>query len=109
VGIETFFFWSEPEKSLREIFRVLAPEGRLVLEMAYNKDDGRDHTKHIEKYNLKLYSGEEMKTLLKKAGFSDISVEYYRSLWIPFKGHIIPKGMIVRAKKAKANSDLLAN
>lgn len=50
-----------------------------------------------------------MKTLLKEAGFSDISVDYYRSLWIPFKGYIVPKGMIVRAKKAKANSDLLAN
>ena len=52
VGIETFFFWPEPEISLKEIFRVLVPSGRLVLEMAYNKDDGRDHTKQIEKYNL---------------------------------------------------------
>jgi len=101
VGIETFFFWSEPETSLKEIFRVLAPEGRLVLEMAYNKDDGRDHTKQIEKYNLKLYSGEEMRILLKESGFSDISIDYYKSLWIPFKGYIVPKGMIVTAKKSK--------
>jgi ubiquinone/menaquinone biosynthesis C-methylase UbiE len=101
VGIETFFFWSEPETSLKEIFRVLAPEGRLVLEMAYNKDDGRDHTKQIEKYNLKLYSGEEMRILLKESGFSDISIDYYKSLWIPFKGYIVPKGMVVTAKKSK--------
>jgi len=101
VGIETFFFWSEPESSLKEIFRVLAPEGRLVLEMAYNKDDGRNHTKQIEKYNLRLYSGEEMKALLKESGFSDISVNYYKSLWIPFKGYIVPKGMIVKAIKKK--------
>jgi ubiquinone/menaquinone biosynthesis C-methylase UbiE len=99
VGIETFFFWSEPETSLKEIFRVLAPEGKLVLEMAYNKDDGRDHTKQIEKYNLKLYSGEEMKALLKESGFTDISIDYYQSLWIPFKGYIVPKGMIVKAIK----------
>ena len=103
VGIETFFFFPEPEASLKEIFRVLAPEGRLVLEMAYNKDDGRDHTKQIEKYDLTLYSGEEMKTLLKKAGFSDISITYYKSLWIPFKGHVVPKGMVVKAKKAKTD------
>lgn len=107
VGIETFFFWSNPEKALNEIFRVLAPEGRLVLEMAYNEDDGRDHTKQIKKYNLKLYSGEEMKKLLNEAGFSNISVDYYRSLWIPFKGHIVPKGMIVWAKKARADNDLM--
>jgi ubiquinone/menaquinone biosynthesis C-methylase UbiE len=99
VGIETFFFWLEPRASLKEIFRVLAPEGRLVLEMAYNKDDGRDRTKQIEKYNLKLYSGEEMMTLLKESGFSDISIVYFKSLWIPFKGHIVPKGMIVKAHK----------
>ena len=101
VGIETFFFWSEPETSLKEIFRVLAPEGRLVLEMAYNKDDGRDHTKQIEKYNLRLYSGEEMKAFLKESGFSDISIDYYKSLWIPFKGYVVPKGMIVKAIKKK--------
>ena len=100
VGIETFFFWSEPEASLKEIFRVLAPGGRLVLEMAYNKDDGRDHTKQIEKYNLRLYGSEELKALLTDAGFSAISIGYFKSLWIPFKGYIVPKGMIVEAKKA---------
>jgi ubiquinone/menaquinone biosynthesis C-methylase UbiE len=100
VGIETFFFWSEPEASLKEIFRVLAPGGRLVLEMAYNKDEGRDHTKQIEKYNLRLYGSEELKALLTDAGFSDISIGYFKSLWIPFKGYIVPKGMIVEAKKS---------
>ena len=102
MGIETFFFWPEPEASLKEIFRVLAPEGRLVLEMAYNRDDGRDHTKQIQKHHLKLYGGEEMKKLLRASGFSDILVEYYKSLWIPFKGYIVPKGMIVRAVKRTA-------
>jgi len=99
VGIETFFFWTEPEESLKEIFRVLVPGGRLVLEMAYNKDDGMNHTKQTKKYNLKLYSGEEMRELLKDSGFSNIHINYYRSLWIPFKGYIVPKGMITKAIK----------
>ena len=100
VGIETFFFWPRPEVALKEIFRVLLPGGRLVLEMAYNKDDGRDHTKQVEKHNLKLYSSDEMKILLKESGFSDISFTYFKSIWIPFKGYVVSKGMIVKAIKS---------
>ena len=83
---------------------MLIPGGRLVLEMAFNKDDGRDHTKEIEKYNLILYSGEEMKKLLEKSGFSDFDIIYYRSLWIPFKGYIVPRGMIVKAIKGMTSN-----
>ena len=101
VGIETFFFWSEPKASLKEICRVLVPGGRLVIEMAYNKDDGRDHAKQMKKYDLKLYSGEEMVRLLKESGFNDVCIDYYKSLWIPFKGYVVPKGMIVKAVKRK--------
>jgi ubiquinone/menaquinone biosynthesis C-methylase UbiE len=99
VGIETFFFWPEPKTALEEILRVLIPGGRLVIEMAYNKDDGRDHSKEVEKYKLRLYSGEEMQRLFKDAGFNDVSIYYFKSLWFPFKGYIVPKGMIVKAEK----------
>ena len=99
VAIETFFFWSEPEKSLKEIFRVLMPEGRLLIEMACNKDDGLNHEKLVKKMNLKLYSSNEMKKLLKDAGFSEIVIEYFKGFWIPIRGHIVPKGMVVKAIK----------
>ena len=99
VAIETFFFLPEPEIALKEIFRVLMPSGRLIIEMAYNRDDGLNHTKHIRDMNLKLYSGEEMKILLKRSGFKDIVIDYYKGLWIPIKGYIVPKGMIVKAIK----------
>ncbi len=99
-GIETFFFWPEPKTALKEIHRVLILGGRLVIEMAFNKDDGRDHSKDAKKHGLKLYSGEEIRRLLKDAGFNDVSVYYFRSLWFPFKGYIVPKGMIVKAVKS---------
>ncbi len=99
VGIETFFFWAEPVASLKEIYRVLAPGGRLVIEMAYNRDDGLDHARHIKKMNLNLYSADEMAKMFKESGFSDIVITYYRGFWVPFKGYVVPKGMIVKAIK----------
>jgi len=98
-AIEVFFFLNETEKTLKEIFRILKPGGRLIIEMAFNKDDGVDHKKHIKKMNLKLYSGKEMKRLLNEAGFSDIVIDYYKAFWIPIKGHIVPKGMVVKGIK----------
>ena len=100
-GIETFFFWQEPMESLREIHRVLEPGGRLVLEMAYNKEDGLEHAEDIRKFNLLLYSAEEMTEMLGETGFSDVEFTYYKGFWLPFKGHVVPKGMIVKAVKKK--------
>jgi arsenite methyltransferase len=98
-AIEVFYFLNDTEKTLKEIFRILKSGGRLIIEMAFNKDDGVDHKRHIKKMNLKLYSGEEMKKLLKKAGFNDIVIDYYKAFWIPIKGHIVPKGMVVKGIK----------
>ena len=99
VAIETFFFWPEPEQSLKEIYRVIKPGGRLIIEMAYNKDDGKNHTKLIKKIDFKLYSGNEMKKLLEDAGFSKIIIKYFQGFYIPIKGYIVPKGMILKAYK----------
>jgi hypothetical protein len=49
--------------------------------------------------NLNLYSAEEMKKMLKDSGFSDIVIDYYKGLWVPFKGYIVPKGMIAKGIK----------
>jgi len=98
-GIETFYFWPEPEASLKEIFRVLAPGGRVVIEMGFNKDDGVDHAKNVKRHGMRIYSSEEMKKLLDEAGFKNISVEYYQAFKVPIKGYVVPKGMIVKAYK----------
>ncbi|MBC8388704.1 MAG: class I SAM-dependent methyltransferase [Actinobacteria bacterium] len=99
VGIEIFYFLPEPKASLKEIYRVLAPGGRLVIEMSYNKDDGLDHTRDIKKMNLNLYSSDQIIQILKETGFVDIAIYYFKGFWLPFKGYLVPKGMIVKAMK----------
>ena len=97
--IETFYFWKDPLSALSEIFRVLKFGGRLIIEMAYNKDDGLNHAKDIKKMSLNLYSAAEMKEVLESSGFEDIECFYYQGFKIPIKGYIVPKGMIIRAYK----------
>ena len=91
-AIATFMFWPKPLESLREIHRVLRPEGRLVISLGWNADDGRDHAKHIKKYGIRLYTSKEIQAMFQEAGFSESSITYSKG----FKGHKI---IIVRGIK----------
>ena len=70
-----------------------------MLEMSWNKEYGLDHTEDVEKMNLTFYSADEMTEMLQESGFNEIEFTYYKGLWLPFKGHVVPKGMIVKAAK----------
>ena len=95
VAIATFMFWPEPLAALKEIHRVLRPRGRLVIGLGWNADDGQDHIAHVKKYDIRLYSGREMEGLLDEAGFTGISIRF-------FKAFMEPKAMIAAAMKPAA-------
>jgi SAM-dependent methyltransferase len=91
-SMASFVFWPKPLESLKEIHRVLRPEGRLVISLGWNADDGMDHMKHIKKYGIKLYTGKEMQAMFQEAGFSQSHITY-------FKGFMMPRGIIACAMK----------
>ena len=92
LAMESFFFFPEPIESLREIHRVLRQKGRLVITLSYNADDGMDHTKYVEKYGIRLYTGKEMQSMFEEAGFRESSIAYS-------KGFMMPRFMVASAVK----------
>ena len=62
----TVYFWSAPDDYVKKIFRILKPDGKLVLAFEDNKQ--------LEKRQLStdvfhLYSREQMEELLQRNGF----------------------------------------
>jgi SAM-dependent methyltransferase len=79
----SFTGFPKPLESLKEIYRVLRPGGRAVISLEWNAEDGIDHTNNIEKYEMKMYKEEDVRTMLKEAGFSEISINYAKGLKMP--------------------------
>lgn len=73
---KAFHHFSNPQKVLREIHRVLVPGGRFVLGDTLSSDDPHQNTLHnyIEKLrdpsHVKMYGLSELTALLRDAGFS---------------------------------------
>jgi ubiquinone/menaquinone biosynthesis C-methylase UbiE len=69
--IHTLYFWKDPVRDLREICRVLKPEGRLVLGFrAKSSESGADFPETVYTF----YSTDRVCELLKSAGFEGIEV-----------------------------------
>ena len=73
----------KPLESLKEMHRVLRPGGRVVVSIEWNAEDGLDHTKEVTEYGMWLWTENDVRTMMKDAGFSDISIAYAKGLKMP--------------------------
>jgi len=69
-SINSIFYWQDIEQGLREIWRVLKKEGKVVLCFT---DKGSLEKKGFAK-EIKLFDGNDIELLLKEIGFQDIEV-----------------------------------
>jgi ubiquinone/menaquinone biosynthesis C-methylase UbiE len=72
-AVNCIYFWSDPVADLKEILRVLDRDGILIISV-YRKEE-------MEKFppaqhGFTLYSEDQLRHLLKEAGFSNVRMEY---------------------------------
>ena len=88
----SFVVFHKPLESLKEMYRVLRPGGRAVVSIEFNAEDGKDHSKEIEKYRMWVWTEDEVRAMMKEAGFSEVTITYDR-------GPGMPKMMFARGVK----------
>jgi ubiquinone/menaquinone biosynthesis C-methylase UbiE len=79
----SFMAFPKPLESLREMHRVLRPGGRVVVSIEYNAEDGKDYSNYVEKYGMGIWTEDEVRNMMKDAGFADISIKYAKAMGIP--------------------------
>ena len=76
-SVESLYFWPDALAGLREILRVLAPDGAFmtVLEMAGGAMDERQ-TAIVKHLRMFCPTRDELEALMTEAGFCEVNVEF---------------------------------
>ncbi len=73
--MDAFTFFPAPERVLGEVFRVLRPGGRMVMQIGADFPNGKPTT--MKHPGVKMYDDEaEVRDLLQDAGFVDVGFTY---------------------------------
>lgn len=76
ITVESFYFWPDPQESLKEVCRVLGNGGIFLIVADINGDAelSEDEADNVRKYSLYNPKLEEFRTLLLNAGFSSVDI-----------------------------------
>ena len=69
-SIHSIYFWGQPLMALREVWRVLKPQGRLILTLL-----PKATSDEVGTLSFKPYAGRELEEMLKSAGFCETEIK----------------------------------
>lgn len=90
ITVESFYFWPNPDKSLKEVYRVLKKGGRFLIAADIHGDAELDEKdiEGIRKFDLFNPTLAEFKTLLINAGFTNVVIHTKRGeKWVCAEGN----------------------
>ncbi len=70
-SVNTIYFWPSAQNGMREISRILAPGGAVVIGMR-SAESMRDHP--VTQYGFSFYTAEEVGDLMHHCGLTDIDI-----------------------------------
>ena len=90
ITVESFYFWPDPAENLKEVYRVLKPQGTFLLVADIYQKEGLPEQvqENIQRFQLFNPTPEEFRGLFQQAGFQKIQVHFKEGEdWICVEGH----------------------